>query len=343
MNAITNNLRTWPAKDLLMLARAAGMLWDSSGRSDPLDMLNERQRALLDRAAAAYLTTEQGGLDAGEYLRLAEAGDEAELPRLVQLARDGDLEPDDLDHPVFQLAGRYIGWVPDRDAALDAQVRFLLTAIGPAKAKQVIQAAIDALAGSQDGDVFIVLDRGRYFVSLGRASTIEPASQPRNGYPDPGVAIYEAALLMAEHGEFPGVWMCGEHGPSERDVADEVRAFHDAGGDQMRPLEGVTYEPGTEVRSNDGTWEVIRDYGELGVWLGVYGDRSAGERFTQHELTERADLLSEARGWIADCGLIRGEVADLADSEVKRITSQLYEGGWVQFTRDYDAGQEKPS
>jgi hypothetical protein len=65
------NLRTWPAEDLLVLARAAGMLWDSTGRGDPYDVLNDRQRQLMDRAAASYLVAEQGGQDAAEYLRLA--------------------------------------------------------------------------------------------------------------------------------------------------------------------------------------------------------------------------------------------------------------------------------
>jgi hypothetical protein len=184
-----------------------------------------------------------------------------------------------------------------------------------------------------ENDGYVSLNRGRYYVTFGGKS---PAGQPRNGYPKPDIAIYELAKMMAEAGEFPPAWMEGEHGPSSREINAEVRAFHDAGGDQMRPLEGVRYEPGDEVRSDDGTWEVIRDYGELGVWLGVYGDRSAGERFTTHELVERADLLSKARGWIADCQLIRGEVTDLADSEVKRIVEHLYDGGWAEYAREAD-------
>jgi hypothetical protein len=189
--------------------------------------------------------------------------------------------------------------------------------------------------GSQDGDGFIVLSNYRYFASLGREGGFVPAGQPRNGYPDPDVAAYELAGLMAEHRENPDSWMCGEHGPSEREYGPEVDRHLDPDGGLI-PLAGVLYEPGTEVQSNDGTWEVIRDYGELGVWLAVPGDRSAGERFTQHELVDRTDLMSEARGWIADCALVRGEVADLSDFQVKRIVESLYEGGWAQLTADYD-------
>jgi hypothetical protein len=198
--------------------------------------------------------------------------------------------------------------------------------------------------GSQNGDGFIVLDDGRYFVSLGREGDFTPGNQPRNGYPDPQMAAYELAGLMAEHRENPDSWMCGEHGPTERDYGPEVDPFLNDEGDGLRPLAGVTYEPGTEVRWDDCTWEVRRDYGELGVWLVIPVDPDAGrDHLVPHELTERADLLSEARGWIADCGLIRGEVADLSDSEVKRIVVSLYEGGWEQFILAYDAGQEQPS
>jgi len=54
-----SDLRSWPAEDLLILARAAGELWASTGRDDPYDVLSERQRQLLDRAAASYLVAEQ--------------------------------------------------------------------------------------------------------------------------------------------------------------------------------------------------------------------------------------------------------------------------------------------
>jgi hypothetical protein len=187
--------------------------------------------------------------------------------------------------------------------------------------------------GSQDGDGFIILDGGRYYPQLGRNADFTPAGMPRNGYPDPDVACYELAALMAEHGENPDSWMFGEHGPSERDIGLQVDRFLGPDG-ELLPLRGVRYEPDTEVRSCEGTWEVLRDYGELGVWLAVPRDRSAGERFTEHSLTDRADDLSRARSWIADCALIRGEVADLGDFQVKRIVDRLYDGAWAGFARE---------
>jgi hypothetical protein len=68
-----SDLRSWPMEDLLILARATGQLWDSTGRGDPYDVLSDRQRQLMDLAAAGYLVAEQDGRDAGEYLRLAAA------------------------------------------------------------------------------------------------------------------------------------------------------------------------------------------------------------------------------------------------------------------------------
>lgn len=45
-------------------------------------------------------------------------------------------------------------------------------------------------------------------------------------------------------------------------------------------------------------------------------------------------LIREARGWISDCRLVRGDVADLDDLTVERIIGRWYEGGWYQFVRD---------
>jgi hypothetical protein len=49
------NLRNWHTEDLMKVARAAGILWLAAGGSDPLDVLADGQRELLDRAAASYL------------------------------------------------------------------------------------------------------------------------------------------------------------------------------------------------------------------------------------------------------------------------------------------------
>jgi hypothetical protein len=191
--------------------------------------------------------------------------------------------------------------------------------------------------GSQDGDGFIILDGGRYYPQLGREQGFTPADMPRNGYPDTDVAAYELAGLMAEHDENPDSWVCGEHGPSERDAGALVDSFLDSASPDIRlkPLNGVRYEPGTEVRWDDSTWEVRKDYGQLGVWLVIPVDPDAGrDHLVPHKLTDRADDLSRARRWIAECNLVRGEVADLPDAEVKRIVERLYEGGWAGFARE---------
>jgi hypothetical protein len=45
----------------------------------------------------------------------------------------------------------------------------------------------------RDGDGFVTLSHGRYYVSLGGANGIQPDSQPANGYPKSGMAVYELA------------------------------------------------------------------------------------------------------------------------------------------------------
>jgi hypothetical protein len=165
--------------------------------------------------------------------------------------------------------------------------------------------------------------------------------QPGNGYPDKSVAVYELARAMADRGSFPPAWAEGlDWAPVSID--DEVRAFHDEGGDKLLPLPGVTYEPGTEVRWDDSTWEVVRDYGELGVWLAIPVDPDAGrDHLVPHELIERADLLSEARGWAADQEWIETaeDIADMPDELIRRGIEEHYAGGWAQFARDHDRDQ----
>jgi hypothetical protein len=124
-----------------------------------------------------------------------------------------------------------------------------------------------------ENDLYVNLYRGKYWLSW--------AAETRHAYPDRQVAIYEAARWMAERGEFPSAWISGEHGPAAESIDSEVRAFHDEGGDRLLPLAGVEYEPGELVRYDGDLMEVVGDYGTLGIWLAVAGDRSAGEAFVQ--------------------------------------------------------------
>jgi hypothetical protein len=187
-------------------------------------------------------------------------------------------------------------------------------------------------------DAYVSIDhsmrlRGtRYRIML---EGVTPPGTPADGYPDKAVAIYELAAAMAMAGSFPAAWLEGADW-APQSIDDEVRKFHDAGGDKLLPLAGVQYEPGTEVRSDDGTWEVIRDYGVLGVWMGVPGDWSCGERFADHDDVLPAELLSAARGWAADCEWIEDaeDIADITDEQVIAGIAAHYDGGWAQFARD---------
>lgn len=127
-------------------------------------------------------------------------------------------------------------------------------------------------------DGFISIDgrRGAWFVSLeGNAR-----GDQKHGYPSEQIAAYELARAMADDGAFPNAWAEGEHGPTTRDINDQIRAFHDEGGDKLRTLPGAIYQPGDVVIASDEewrTWVVAGDYGDvpaggLGIMLHTLGD-----------------------------------------------------------------------
>lgn len=64
---VTPDLRSWPAEDLLVLARAAGMLWHSSNGADMLEVLSERGIELLNRAAGSYLAEPEPPAEPGTH------------------------------------------------------------------------------------------------------------------------------------------------------------------------------------------------------------------------------------------------------------------------------------
>jgi hypothetical protein len=133
-----------------------------------------------------------------------------------------------------------------------------------------------------EDDGYVTLSRDRYWVLLHGSGPMVSSARPESGgYPDIQVAIYELARLMAERGDSPPAWAEGEHGPTTRPISAEVRAFLDEGGEQLLPLDGVVFEPGEEVRYDGDLMEVVRDYGQLGVWLVVAGDWRAGEAFVR--------------------------------------------------------------
>lgn len=129
-----------------------------------------------------------------------------------------------------------------------------------------------------DDDGFVSLDRDGYHVSL--------AASHRGVYPTREIAVYELARNMASMGHFPPAWIEGEHGPAAESIDDEVRAFHDENGDQVKPLPGVRFEPGDLVTVDNDDWKswvVTADYGHLGLILHTEGDPSVTIR-TRTEL-----------------------------------------------------------
>jgi hypothetical protein len=139
---------------------------------------------------------------------------------------------------------------------------------------QASQVADDWYERPDEDDLYVTLDRGKYWLSWG--------AETRHAYPDRLVAIYEAARWMADRGEFPNAWITGEHGPAAASIDQEVRTWHDEGGSQLLPLTSVEYEPGDLVRYDGDLMEVVGDWGTLGIWLAVAGDHDAGEAFVRN-------------------------------------------------------------
>lgn len=95
------------------------------------------------------------------------------------------------------------------------------------------------------------------------------------GVPDREIALFLLAEAMTKAGHFPAAWETGRDW-APQPVDDEVRAFHDAGGTDLLPLEGVQFSEGTDVEVLDeGDWDsgtVRRDFGQHGVWVDGYGE-----------------------------------------------------------------------
>lgn len=138
-------------------------------------------------------------------------------------------------------------------------------------------------------DGYVSPDRGGWYVQLSG----KRVGSDQYGFPTLDIAIYRLAEAMAEAGEFGNAWAEGEHGPTTRSINDEVRAFHDEGGDQMKPLEGVRYAEGDLVEADTG-WpmRVDRDYGPMGVMIYADGDSSVRE-YVKHEDRARLQKIPE--------------------------------------------------
>jgi hypothetical protein len=131
------------------------------------------------------------------------------------------------------------------------------------------------------------------YVSLSGKS---PDGMPRDGYPSRDIATYELARMMADAGYFPNAWYVNERGNTD-EIGAEVRAFHDEGGDKLKPLEGVEFsEDDTVIFTSDPyqdpmQWNVVADYGTLGLILSSYGEPEFfdGEQRAEVSLYEDED------------------------------------------------------
>jgi hypothetical protein len=129
-----------------------------------------------------------------------------------------------------------------------------------------------------EGDGYIGFHRGRYHVSL--------EGKPVGDYPSRDVAEIELARAMVDGGVFPNAWYITDHG-NHVAIDDDIRRWHDEGGDGMAPLAGVQYQPGDRVWFAGLDWPcvVVGDWGPAGVELHTDGDPTI-----RAHVTDRAQL-----------------------------------------------------
>jgi hypothetical protein len=138
----------------------------------------------------------------------------------------------------------------------------------------------EILDGWQDvpdeGDAYITMQRGRYWVSLDGTRV--------GDYPSQDVAELELARAMVDGGVFPNAWLVSDHG-NTLSVNDNVCRWHDQAGDAMVPLDGVQYQPGDRVRYTPVDWPyiVVGDWGPAGVEIHAVGDPSIHAHVTDRD------------------------------------------------------------
>lgn len=140
----------------------------------------------------------------------------------------------------------------------------------------------EILDGWQDApdefDGYISFDRGRYHVSLDGSRV--------GDYPSREVAEIGLAQAMVDGAVFPNAWFITDHGNTVA-IDEDIRRWHDEGGDQMAPLPSVQYQPGDRVCYADVDWpyRVVRDWGPAGVEIHTEGDPSI-----RTHVTDRTEL-----------------------------------------------------
>lgn len=157
----------------------------------------------------------------------------------------------------------------------------------------------------QDSDAFVYEgERGGYTVYLEGAqwdgTVLARVHHNSTTFPTRDIAEYELAAAMSSSGCFPNTWFMNERGIIA-DIGKSIRKYHDDGGTDLLPLDGVEYETGADVvvririQTAAFTWEdaevsgeVIRDYGtELGIVYCCSGDGDP------HHTNDRADVRAD--------------------------------------------------
>lgn len=104
-------------------------------------------------------------------------------------------------------------------------------------------------------------------------------------FPTRDIAAYELACAMSAEGYFPNAWYQNDRGYTD-DIGEEVRKWHDEGGDKPITLEGATFEAGTDVVIGEANATIVKDYGaKLGVVFRYDYDT------TDSHTTDRATIL----------------------------------------------------
>jgi len=135
-----------------------------------------------------------------------------------------------------------------------------------------------------EDDAWVVLDEGVYRIRVFGADT--------GPFPTRHIAIYELAAAMVKHGEFPSAWVFGEHGPAVEEISDQVDKFFDESG-ELRLLTGVRFDDGAQVLLTDDahadwrSYTVIRDYGQLGLYVHTTGDPTITELITDPSIVRK--------------------------------------------------------
>jgi hypothetical protein len=150
-------------------------------------------------------------------------------------------------------------------------------------AQQITTEIVEAWEDIPDEfDGYVTFDRGRYHVSLEGANV--------GGYPCREVAEIELARAMVTRGAYLNCWYINDRGITDA-IDDTIRSWHDQGGDAIKPLTGVQYQPGDRVwdAAMDWPYVVTGDWGLAGVEIHTEGDPSVRVHITDRRELRRVE------------------------------------------------------